>query len=151
MLIPSNTEVFYTKVDLYTLSQGDLIRADGIGLKEPGDECSPDYWMIITKNCDLVFTSNFVTRKQNISIIPLFALRIIHRLYERDFLQFLSHLRKKIVLMAIWKISKIFGELNSRQIESLVQNKISKFMFLPPDGKVFTEPMIIDLSVANFS
>ena len=75
MLIPSNISSFYSNaIDKAVLFQGDIIRADGVGLKELNRDCDPDYWMIITKNCDLAFIESKLPRKQNISIVPLFTI-----------------------------------------------------------------------------
>ncbi|MEW6381717.1 MAG: hypothetical protein AB1611_19235 [bacterium] len=148
MLIPSNISSFYSNaIDKNALFQGDIIRAVGVGLKEPNRDGDPDYWMIITKNCDLVFVEPKLPRKQNISIIPLFTINILRKLFDKDILTALSRARKKMVFMAIYKISRAFGNLKKSHIDSLVQNKISKFMFLPPDGKEFDEPMIIDFDI----
>jgi hypothetical protein len=148
MLIPSNISSFYSNaIDKTALFQGDIIRADGVGLKESNRDCNPDYWMIITKNCDLVFIEANLPRRQNISIIPLFTINILQKLLNKDLLIALSRVRRKMVFMAIYKISRAFGNLKKSLIENLVQNKVSKFMFLPPDGKEFDEPMIIDFDI----
>lgn len=110
MLIPSNISSFYSNaIDKDALFQGDIIRADGVGLKGPNEGCKPDYWMIITKNCDLVFMEPKLPRKQNISIIPLFTIKILQKLFDRDILVALSRVRKKMAFTAIYKISKAFG------------------------------------------
>ncbi len=53
--------------------------------------------------------------------------------------------------MAVWRISKVFnlGKLKETNVDKIIQNKISKFMFLPPDGKVFSVPMIVDFDIVN--
>jgi len=147
-IIPSNISAFYSDfTDKSKLFQGDIIRSDGIGLKQDGDSYSPDYWMIITKDCDLVLSETGLPRKQNISLLPLFAIKILESLYYRDLRNSLSRLRNRIVIMAIWNFSKAFGKISRSHIDNLVRDKISKFMFLPPEGKIFNEPMIIDFDL----
>ncbi len=151
MLIPLNITPFYSPIKKNTLYQGDIIKADGIGLGDLKDETYPDYWMIITKSCDLTLSETLKTRKENISIIPLFALKILQKIYEKDLLNNISRLRMKLVFMAVWKISKVFnlGKLTESNIDKLIQNKITKYMYLPPDGEVFSAPMIIDFDHVN--
>lgn len=151
MNVPSDITPFYSEIKKDTLHQGDIIKASGIGLEELDDETYPDYWMIITKNCDLVFDNSLTTRKGNISIIPLFVLKILQKIIERDLLDKISRSRMRLVFMAVWKLSSAFklGKLNSRQLDSLISNKVSKYLFLPPDGEIFSDPMIIDFDIVN--
>lgn len=143
MLVPPNVNSFYSsKLDKTTLYQGDILRADGVGLKT-SDEFSPDYWMIITKSCDLVIMDG-LPRKQNVSIFALFSFPMLHKLFKSSLIDAIP--KKKIVVMAISQISKVFC---ANQVENLIKNRITKFMFLPPDGKVFNEPMIIDFDLVT--
>lgn len=150
-MILSNITPFYSPTKKDTLYQGDIIKANGIGLEDLCDETYPDYWMIITKNCDLTFTEPLKTRKGNISIVPIFALKILQKIYGKDLLNIISRLRMKLVFMAIWRLSKAFKleKLKESQIDNLIKNKITKYMFLPPDGRIFNEPLIVDFDFVN--
>ena len=59
MFVPDNVDDFYTKLEKDKLYQGDILNAKIIGLKKENSEYSPDYWMIITKSCDLVIEEDF--------------------------------------------------------------------------------------------
>jgi len=62
---PENISDFYNQTDNSILLQGDIIASKDIGFKDDNSEFSPDFWMIITKNCDLVI-SDGVTRRGNV-------------------------------------------------------------------------------------
>lgn len=151
-LTPSNITSFYLPtINNSILYQGDIIVGKKTGLEEFEDESYPDYWMIITKNCDLTLSYTLTTRKEDISIIPLFTLKYLLRICENELLYTISRSRKKVVLMAVWKLSKIFGlgKLSESNIKNLIENKITKFMYLPPDGDIFNEPMIVDFDLLS--
>lgn len=151
-LTPSNITSFYLPtINNGILYQGDIIVGKKTGLEEFEDESYPDYWMIITKNCDLTLSYTLTTRKEDISIIPLFTLKYLLRICEKELLYTISRSRKKVVLMAVWKLSKIFGlgKLSESNIKNLIENKITKFMYLPPDGDIFNEPMIVDFDLLS--
>lgn len=100
MFVPEDKNVFYSKIIKAnnSLFQGDILDAKIIGLKNESDLYSPDYWMVITKNCDLVLDSNSLTiRKKNLSIIPLIALKLIYKMFRRDFIKDISKVNNRIV------------------------------------------------------
>lgn len=140
LLVPSNIASYYNRtMNGAKLYQGDVLDSKGIGFSSLGMS-SPEYWMIITKSCDLEIINSSLPRKRNISILPLIALRNLYKIYIQN--GFSALISSRVVIMAINRISKF--KFKSEQIDSLLKDSISKFMFLPPDGLVFTEPMIID-------
>ncbi len=144
-MLPSiNIEPFYVDINKTTLYQGDVIKAEGVELKDHDDPCSPDYWMIITKSCDLVFLPTGLPRKQNISLVPLFTLKLVKALFKRDLSHFMSRWRNRIVLIAIQKLSNV---CLAKHVDSMIKDKITKFMFLPYEGTLFEEPMVIDFDM----
>lgn len=151
MFVPEDKNVFYSKIikTNNSLFQGDILDAKIIGLKNESDLYSPDYWMVITKSCDLVLDSNSLTiRKKNLSIIPLIALKLIYKMFRRDFIKDISKVNNRILLIAVHKLFSIFLTHNKKdEIEYLIKDRISKFMFLPPDGTILKEPMLIDFDL----
>ena len=152
MFIPNNTEPFYyPTANKNILYQGDIIEGRRTGLEDLTDETYPDYWMIITKSCDLILSETLTTSKENISIVPLFTLKYLKEICKEKLSYTMSTLRRKIVLMAVWRISEKFGfgKLKDSEIGNIIKDRVSKFMYLPPDGNVFSEPMIIDFDLIN--
>ncbi len=150
-LIPKNIDSFYkSNLDFGGLYQGDILQADKIGLKEEGVEGSPDYWMVITKTCDLSFKNDEMTlRGENISLTPISKLKLILKKFNHVESEILSKIKPPIVLFAIKNLLSTFllSNFNNKKIKSLLEDKISRFMFLPPDGKIFNEPMILDFNI----
>lgn len=101
-LIPENISDFYLPSEGRYLAQGDIIDSSEIGLKKAPPAISPDFWMIITKTCDLVIESTGVVRKKHISLIPIFSLRTLFKRWG----VFPSTARElpRIVLVAIRKL-----------------------------------------------
>jgi len=151
MFIPEDTNVFYSKIIKAnnSLFQGDILDAKILGLKNENDLYSPDYWMIITKSCDLVLDFDSLTiRKKSLSIIPLIALKLIYKIIRRDFIKDVSRVSNRILLIAVHKLFSIFLKHNKKdEIDYLIKDRISKFMFLPPDGITLKEPMLIDFDM----
>ncbi len=151
MFVPEDKNVFYSEIikTKDSLFQGDILDAEIVGLKNENDLYSPDYWMIITKSCDLVLDSNSLTiRKKNLSIIPLIALNLIYKILRRDFVKDVSKVSNRILLIAVHKLFSIFLNHNKKdEIDYLIKDRISKFMFLPPDGTILKEPMLIDFDM----
>lgn len=143
MYAPSNICVFYKGAsNKEALFQGDIIKAETIGFKLLGELRSPDFWLIITKSCDLQFINNErKTKSRVISLVPLFILRCLNVFYLKDFL---DRFRGKcpVVLIALMRLTLL--ELKAEDIEAIIRDRMSKFMYLPPDGAILTEPMIID-------
>ena len=153
MFVPTDKNVFYSEIikSKNSLSQGDILDAKTLGLKIENDSYSPDYWMIITKSCDLVLNcDSFIVRKKNISIVPLIAIKIIYKILKRDFTKDISKVSSKIVLIAVHNLFSIFLNHNKKgEIDNLIKDRISKFMFLPPDGVILKEPMLIDFDIVS--
>ena len=153
MFVPTHKNVFYSEIvkSNISLSQGDILDAKTLGLKIENDSYSPDYWMIITKSCDLVLNcDSFIVRKKNISIVPLIAIKIIYKILKRDFTKEISKVSSKIVLIAVHKLFSIFLNHNKKgEIDNLIKDRVSKFMFLPPDGVILKEPMLIDFDIVS--
>ena len=149
MFVPSNIKSFYESLDKNRLWQGDIVRAEKIGIKEASNIYSPDFWMIITKTCDLTLEADFTTRRQIVSCMPLIGLNILKLLYQKDTFQFLQRMRKKIVFLPVFSFLEKFAKMKVDNVESLLKNQISKFMYLPPDGVVLTEPMVIDFDITT--
>lgn len=147
MLVPTNKEVFYSHPDRTLLLQGDVISATAF----PLEDCtvlSPSFWMIITKSCDLELSENYITRHQNISVLPLFSYTSWQSFFSNKLSNSLFNIQKRIVFLAIWKLTSFIKKTSS--VDNLLKNNISKFMFLPPDGTIFEEPMIIDFDMVVF-
>lgn len=153
MFVPTDKNVFYSEIvkSNISLSQGDILDAKTLGLKIENDSYSPDYWMIITKSCDLVLNcDSLIVRKKNISIVPLIAIKIIYKILKRDFTKDISNVSSKIVLIAVHNLFSIFLNHNKKgEIDNLIKDRVSKFMFLPPDGVILKEPMLIDFDIVS--
>lgn len=150
-LIPKNIDSFFSSnLDSGNLYQGDILQSDKIGLKQEGIENSPDYWMIITKTCDLAFKSGAKTiGKENISLTPISTLKFILSKFQNLESEILSKIKPPIVLFAIKNLLNTFllKKYNKNKLQALLEDKISRFMYLPPDGKIFIEPMILDFNI----
>lgn len=152
MFTPSNTEPFYYPTpNKSILYQGDIIEGRRTGVEDLTGETYPGYWMIITKSCDLNLSKALTISKENISILPVFTIKHLKKICEEKSSYTMSALRRKVVLMAVWKISEKFGigKLEGSEIGNIIKDRVSKFMYLPPDGNVFSEPMIIDFDLIN--
>ncbi len=150
MFVPDNIKSFYDSLDKNRLLQGDIVRAEKIGIKEEANICSPDFWMIITKTCDLTLEADSTTRRKIVACMPLIGLNILKLLYQKDILHILQRMRRKIVLLPVFSIIEKFAKIkNIESVDSLLKNQISKFMYLPPDGTVLTEPMVIDFDITT--
>lgn len=149
MFVPDNIKSFYDSLDKNRLLQGDIVRAEKIGIKEETNICSPDFWMIITKTCDLTLEADFTTRRKIVSCMPLIGLNILKLLYQKDILHILQRMRKKIVLLPVFSFVEKFAKIKVESVDSLLKNQISKFMYLPPDGTVLTEPTVIDFDITT--
>ena len=140
-----STAAFYAEQpDQAALFQGDILSAEKLNIKEQGVSGSPDYWLIISKSCDLQFRIGAQLKVKNalISMLPLVPLTTHFQLRTRDFRRLVERARAKVILIAIWNI---FEKLNvPKQIEALVKDQISRFMFLPADGVILKEPAVID-------
>lgn len=147
MFVPDNVDDFYTRIEKNKLYQGDILNARIIGLKKENSKYSPDYWMIITKSCDLVIEEDFKkTRKGNISVIPLLKLFLLPSRFRKYLDIIYSNFLKKIVIVPLINIFKN-SAVKKKNIDSLVRGKITRFFFLPPDGNVLSSPMIIDFDI----
>lgn len=146
MYVPKDRHVFFKDVPSKgALFQGDIIRAEAIGFKSSSEIRSPDFWLIITKSCDLQFINQERTTKcRIISLVPMFILRCLNVFYLQDFL---DRFRGKcpIVLLALTKLKLL--ELNADDIDRIIKDMMTKFMYLPPDGTILTEPMIVDFEL----
>ena len=148
-LIPEDIAIYFCENDTEVLYQGDIIDANGIGLKAEGQN-SPDYWMIITKSCDLAFRNGIKkVKSDHFSLIPLITLRQIRiAIVEKYFKKPQNDFLGKIVLAGILKFSQSTKSITKPDhIKNLIEDKISKLMLLPPDGKVLSEPMVIDFDL----
>ncbi len=147
-LIPHNSSAFYSSnPDKARLFQGDILKAREIGLKEEGEDTSPDFWLVITKSCDLAFREHQKkTRNETFSILPLISMKILENSFSKIFSSSISYEPKNILLVPVVGLVKKFmlQKYKKDHIDSLLKNKISRFMYFPPEGNYFTEPMIID-------
>lgn len=145
-LIPENINNFYSECNNNSLFQGDIISAKKTHFVEDDvDGIYPDYFIIITKSCDLVFRTGCIEVKGIIQTLPLISFNLARKIFKRDFESLQKSYRKRVLTLAVMKFSEVRNYItNSDQINSIIDNKMSRFMFLPPDGKVLKEPMIID-------
>lgn len=144
---PPNISDFFSSLSANELFQGDIVSARDIGLKdENDDETFPDFYMIITKTCDLSFDDNHIqkTRSGIISLIPLFNIKLLNPILLRFLKKNILAPTRKVNLIPVVKLINAFSGQKIEKIDSIVKNQISKFMFLPPDGNILTEPMVID-------
>lgn len=148
--VPNNINDFYDKnISEDTLFQGDILASEQLGLKEEGTDFSPNFWMIITKNCDLVISPEHnSTRKGNISIIPVIKLAILSMLHERYLKKYVIAPFKKIVIIPLIDIFSN-PSINKRRIDDILSDKISKFSYLPPDGNILTNPHVLDFDIVK--
>lgn len=148
-LIPSDISAYYSKNDNDFLLQGDIISAENIGLKEGED--SPDYWLIITKSCDLAFRDPNNKKVKN-SICTYLGIYSIKKHYElikaKYFIKPKIDYLSRIVFAGILNFSQSSRSVSKPEhLNNLIDDKIAKLMFLPPDGLIFTEPMIVDFEL----
>ena len=141
--IPSHPGRFFDlNLDSSRLYQGDVLSSKEIGLKDDNDDSStPDFFMIITKTCDLSFDNQEInkTRSGSIVITPFRSLRsLVNRRMK---------IKKFINLIPLFSI---FFKSSRKNIENIIKDKVSRFMFIPPDGKILTEPMVVDFGVSNY-
>lgn len=156
MFVPTNKEDFYEPLSRNALQQCDIITAQGIGLKEEGNIYSPDFWMIVSKDCDLVFdaTTFSIRRSSSIfSLIPLLSFSLVKNIIikrKKPFIELLglNNINNRIVLIAAHKLFDIFLKHQKKNdIDNLIRDRLSKFMLIPPDGTVFTQPMLLDFEL----
>ena len=147
---PLNCSEFYSCLNPRNLNQGDIIDAKGVGLKDPCDDDSyPDYYMIITKTCDLSFdgSHSVVTRSSIVNLLPCFGMEGLKKLLGRNMDAQYGASTKNVCLVSILSIFKAFQGTTVKKIDALMKDQISKFMFLPPDGNILKEPMVIDFEL----
>jgi len=147
-LVPPDISVYYSKIDKNVLYQGDIISAQEMDLKN--SENSPDYWLIITKSCDLAFRDNQKKVKNDVcSLLGIYTIKkhfdlIKSKYFTKPKNDFLG----RVVMAGVLKFSESTKSINKKeQLKELVDDKITKLMFLPPDGSVLNEPMIIDFDL----
>lgn len=152
MLVPKNLHTFYDELEKDQLYQGDILDASKIGLKQTGVDTSPDHWLIITKSCDLVIDPQkqpSTTRRGIIKVLPLLSVPVLNKIYGRDSLLLLERVQRKIVLVAVLPFLKGFKGMKAESVDTLVKNEMSRYLYLPPDGAIFKEPMIIDFDISE--
>ncbi len=152
MYVPSNVEDFFSKeTNRTSLFQGDIMNSEILNLHEEGNEYSPNYWMVITKNCDLVINEDKnSTRKRSLTLIPLISFKLLNLILKRNFYSDCEGVNSRIVLVAVHNLFKVFRDhYKKTDLDNLIKNRISKFMFLPPDGEVLKEPMLIDFDIIH--
>ncbi len=148
MLVPPNLKSFFEPTEKDKLFQGDVLCAREIGLKDE-TVFSPDFWMIISKSCDVQIEESGRTRRQIISVIPTISLNLVEKIYGRDTLNTLNRLGKKIVMIPLVAFTQAFLKLKSDDVSDLLKNRLSKFMYLPPDGAVLNDPMVVDFDITQ--
>ncbi len=147
-LIPKDISVYYSKPETNILYQGDILSATDIGMKD--DVNSPDFWLIITKSCDLVYRNGEKKLKNDgVSILGMFSFKKYFELIRKKYIiKPKTDYLGKIVIAGVLKFSESTKSITKKeQIDALIEDKITKLMFLPPDGNVFTEPMILDFDL----
>lgn len=143
-LVPPNLIDFYDdRLEYKSLYQGDIIDSTGIGLKDNKNPKSPDHWIIISKNCDIVLDEQGVIRKSVVGLLPLIKFSIFKDVAIGRIKSSLHH--SSIVLLPLITVSAISKW--KTVINELVRDRLSKFMFLPPDGKVLKEPVVADFDI----
>lgn len=145
-MIPSNTSDFYSAPAHADLFQGDIFPATAAGLKKEGAPRSPDYWIIITKTCDLQSETDGTLRKQNMAVLPMLNLKSMSNRNGSWFMA-VRNLPKFVVLGILNLVAS--RNLKVNQLDMLLENKMTRYQFLPPDGTVLQEPMIIDFNIIH--
>lgn len=146
MLVPSDIAPFFSQLSNEELLQGDILLANDIGLKAES-EFSPDFWLIITKSCDMAFRGEeMVLKNRSLSLLPLLSFKLLNKIFKRDTSHILNF-RKKIILLGLCGFKQVAELIKPNQVEDLIKDNLSKFMFLPPDGNVLQEPMVIDFEM----
>ena len=145
---PANTNDFFSPPDKEVLFQGDIVYSRECGLKDTDDDHYPDYYMIITKTCDLSFDKQLskITRAEVINLLPCQALEIWNKIFK-------THSNASLAfpkIINLLSLTSVFRELSNKNIiDNMIKDKISKFMFIPPDGRILKEPMILDFDLLN--
>ncbi len=147
-LVPNDISAYYDNVNKSVLYQGDIICNAELGFYDSSD--APEYWLIITKSCDLVFRTEKKEVKNNIcTLLGIYSLKkhlqLIKKKYftppKNDYLA-------RIIIAGVFRFSKSTKSIiKPNMLTELVDDKITKLMFLPPDGKILTEPMLIDFDL----
>ncbi|MEZ4887807.1 MAG: hypothetical protein R3E32_23960 [Chitinophagales bacterium] len=148
MFVPTKKEVFYKQKTSSVLYQGDIIGAKEIGLKIEDDN-SPDFYMIISANCDLVCNTQRNRLPTFITIVGLLHISIFKKLFYK---KFLSYFKDSSKIVSILPIHSFIDFINKKNVDNIIHDKISKYMYLPPDGIVLKDPMIIDFDfIENYN
>lgn len=148
-LIPPDTSIYFGTADSGQLFQGDIVSGREIGMDW---ENAPEYWLIITKSCDLVFRGDQKKVKNDVcALLGVYTLQKQLNLIKRKyFVKPKNGFLGRVVLAGILRFSESTSAItNTNHIDNLVEDKITKFMLLPPDGTVFTEPMIVDFDLIH--
>jgi hypothetical protein len=149
-MIPADITSFYSKTNKAILLQGDIISAEKVGIKED-NPLSPDYWIIISKSCDLSFRKgqNIISRG-GANLLPLLSFKLLKQLFKRDLEKITKGIKGKVVLLPLVDFSKATNSIvNVEQIDALIKDDLSKFMFIPPDGEILKEPVIVDFDLVE--
>ena len=141
--IPPNINDFFDKnIDRLHLYQGDILNSCDIGLKSEDDDSTvPDFYMIITKTCDLSFDNpqESITRGGIINLVPF---RSLSSLTTPN-----NSIIKKVINFI--PLISVFKTSTSSKVGNIVKDKISRFMFVPPDGIILIEPMVVDFGLTT--
>lgn len=147
--IPANTYDFFMTPNYKMLYQGDILDSTTLGLKDPENTMSPDFWLIISKSCDLVIDDSLMkTRKGNVSIIPIYKFAILTLFKHRYTKKLLESINRKIVILPLISIYNN-SAINKKNINNIISDKVTRFQFLPPDGHVLKEPYIVDFDLVS--
>ena len=147
-LVPQDISVYYSKLDKEVLFQGDIIDAKEIDMKE--NEDSPDYWLVITKSCDLVFRNDAKKVKNDIcSLLGIYSIKKqIELVKKKYFIKPKNDFLSRVVIAGVLKFSESTKSITKKDhLNDLINDKISKLMFMPPDGTILKEPMIVDFDL----
>jgi len=149
-MIPEDIACFYSKTNKEILLQGDIISADKVGIKAD-NPLSPDYWIIISKSCDLAFRGEQkIISKRGITILPLLTFKLLKLLFKKDLEKITKGIAGKIVILPLIDFSRATNSITkAEQIDPLIKDELSKFMFIPPDGEVLKEPVLVDFDLVQ--
>lgn len=149
MSIIKNTAPFYSSdVSRQELFQGDILNARKLKLKTDSTEVyEPDFWMVITKTCDLQISDGNL-RGKSVGLVALISRKLISCLMKKKLEDELSGIKNRVVVAAVHKLFKVYQDYHkASDIDSLIKGQISRFFFLPANNKELTEPMFIDFEL----
>ncbi|MCC6837443.1 MAG: hypothetical protein IT234_02785, partial [Bacteroidia bacterium] len=87
--------------------------------------------------------------KSGVLLLGMFSIKqLIKQIKNKYFVLPKNDFLGRVVVAGVLKFSESTKSITKKEhLNNLIEDKITKLMFLPPDGKIFTEPMIIDFEL----